>query len=48
MKTINQDHHENQNCEFLALKVKHMRIMTINQDNEIKIMKIKTIKLKSQ
>jgi len=47
MKTINHDHHTNQNCELLALKVKHMRIMTINQDNEIKIMRIKIIKLKS-
>ncbi len=47
MKAINQDHHENQNCELLALKVKHMRIMIINQDNEIKIMRIKAIKLKS-
>jgi hypothetical protein len=48
MKSINQDHHENQNYEILALKVKHMRIMTINQDNEIKSMRIKTIKLKSR
>jgi hypothetical protein len=33
--------------KILALKVKHMKIMTINQDNEIKIMRIKTIELKS-